>query len=326
MSEPIEETPLPAAYKFGQVVARVISAVGDVSADGDPYPDAQPITGKGKIRFVPKASGQVVAGQDGPSTQVLHQPVSADLDDDGYLALNGERGVWLYAGVWTVVPDGKVSPSFGIVVTAEHTAEHPLDLWAETPFTPDPGQPVTTLVVPPGGQPGQTLVWGSAGELEWQDAPASEVSWDDIVDKPTIPPAATADTLSGATAVGRSVLKAADAAAARTTIGAGTSNLAIGTTATTAMAGNTPIPAAPAAARLVPAASTTENGKVLKVNASGTPEWGTDANTDTKYTDTQAVNAVKTKPAIAALATVAEDAEAAALATAVNAIIAALKA
>ncbi|WP_200840585.1 hypothetical protein [Geminicoccus flavidas] len=48
----------------------------------------------------------------------------------------------------------------------------------------------------------------------------------------------TVDTLSGATAVGRSVMKAADGAAARTAIGAGTSSLALGTTASTAKAGN----------------------------------------------------------------------------------------
>lgn len=48
----------------------------------------------------------------------------------------------------------------------------------------------------------------------------------------------TAANISDATAVGRSVLTAVDAAAARTAIGAGTSNLAIGTTSTTAKAGN----------------------------------------------------------------------------------------
>lgn len=60
----------------------------------------------------------------------------------------------------------------------------------------------------------------------------------DQSDIPNVPPAPTADTLSGATTVGKSVMKAADAAAARTAIGAGTSNLAIGTTASTAKAGN----------------------------------------------------------------------------------------
>lgn len=48
----------------------------------------------------------------------------------------------------------------------------------------------------------------------------------------------TAADISDATATGRSVLTATDAAAARTAIGAGTSSLAIGTTATTAAAGN----------------------------------------------------------------------------------------
>lgn len=44
--------------------------------------------------------------------------------------------------------------------------------------------------------------------------------------------------ITDATAVGVSVLTAADAAAARTAIGAGTSDLVIGTTASTAKAGN----------------------------------------------------------------------------------------
>lgn len=50
--------------------------------------------------------------------------------------------------------------------------------------------------------------------------------------------AVTVDSITDATTVGKSVLKAADAAAARTAIGAGTSSLAIGTTASTAKAGN----------------------------------------------------------------------------------------
>lgn len=48
----------------------------------------------------------------------------------------------------------------------------------------------------------------------------------------------TAADISNASTVGRNVLTAVDAAAARTAIGAGTSNLALGTTASTAKAGN----------------------------------------------------------------------------------------
>lgn len=48
----------------------------------------------------------------------------------------------------------------------------------------------------------------------------------------------TTEDITDATTVGRSVLTAADEAAARTAIGAGTSDLAIGTTASTAKAGD----------------------------------------------------------------------------------------
>lgn len=78
----------------------------------------------------------------------------------------------------------------------------------------------------------------AARMVELEAAVAAPVAYEDVTGKPTIPAAPTADTLSGATAVGKSVIKAADAAAARTAIGAGTSNLAIGTTASTASAGN----------------------------------------------------------------------------------------
>lgn len=48
----------------------------------------------------------------------------------------------------------------------------------------------------------------------------------------------TAEDITDATAVGKSVIKAADAAAARQAIGAGTSNLKVGATAADAKAGN----------------------------------------------------------------------------------------
>lgn len=49
---------------------------------------------------------------------------------------------------------------------------------------------------------------------------------------------ASVDTLEGATTTGKAVMKATDAAAARTAIGAGTSNVVVGTGATQAKAGN----------------------------------------------------------------------------------------
>lgn len=63
-------------------------------------------------------------------------------------------------------------------------------------------------------------------------------SYEDLTGKPTIPAAATVDNLGGAGATGKEVMKATSAEAARTAIGAGTSNLTIGSTAQTAKAGN----------------------------------------------------------------------------------------
>lgn len=48
----------------------------------------------------------------------------------------------------------------------------------------------------------------------------------------------TVDSITDASDVGKNLLKVADASAARTAIGAGTSNLKVGTTATDAKAGN----------------------------------------------------------------------------------------
>ena len=76
----------------------------------------------------------------------------------------------------------------------------------------------------------------------------------------------TAADITDATAVGRDVLTAANAAAARAAIGAGTSSLALGTTASTAMAGNY----AP------PNAATGTHGLVLMGTAVANATDGTD--------------------------------------------------
>lgn len=68
-----------------------------------------------------------------------------------------------------------------------------------------------------------------------------------------------ASTISDSTPTGRSLMTAADAAAARTTIGAGTSNLALGTTSSTAKAGNyAPPTATSTTSGIVELATTTE--------------------------------------------------------------------
>ena len=85
--------------------------------------------------------------------------------------------------------------------------------------------------------------WGEITSKPATFAPSTHTHlWADITNPPaTYTPSAhshVAADISNSTTVGRSVLTAADAAAARTAIGAGTSSLALGTTASTAKAGD----------------------------------------------------------------------------------------
>jgi hypothetical protein len=76
----------------------------------------------------------------------------------------------------------------------------------------------------------------------------------------------TSNDITDATAVGKQVLTAASTAAARTAIGAGTSNLAIGTTSTSAKAGDYAPPlATTAAAGTVKMAATQANSTATDV-------------------------------------------------------------
>ena len=92
-----------------------------------------------------------------------------------------------------------------------------------------------------------------------------------------------ASAISDSTATGRSVLTAADAAAARTAIGAGTSNLGIGTTGTTAAAGNRQ--ATETATGMVELATTAEATAGTDTSRAVTPA-GVKAVADTKAAST----------------------------------------
>lgn len=83
---------------------------------------------------------------------------------------------------------------------------------------------------------------GYTGNPPGSGGGGGSTAWADITGKPsTFPPSAhtqAASTISDSTSVGRAVLTAADAAAGRTALGAGTSSLALGSTGSTAAAGN----------------------------------------------------------------------------------------
>jgi len=78
----------------------------------------------------------------------------------------------------------------------------------------------------------------------------------------------TSNSITDATATGKAVLTSANQAAARTAIGAGTSNLAIGTTASTAAAGNHVHPAsAITATAIAPGTATNVQGILAELAA-----------------------------------------------------------
>lgn len=83
---------------------------------------------------------------------------------------------------------------------------------------------------------------GYTGNPPGSGGGGGSTAWADITGKPaTFPPSAhthPSTAISDSTTVGRAVLTAADQAAGRTAIGAGTSSLALGSTGTTAAAGN----------------------------------------------------------------------------------------
>ncbi|MBF6213789.1 hypothetical protein IU487_22485 [Nocardia puris] len=141
---------------------------------------------------------------------------------------------------------------------AAAAAVNSFDLTIGTVTTGDPGDPADASVSggPPAWTLDLTLPKGDTGE-EGPPAPDATDSVKGIIQlagdlggtaaSPTVPGLAgkadtvhthTATDISDSTSVGRSVLTAANAGAARTAIGAGTSSLTLGTTGGTACEGN----------------------------------------------------------------------------------------
>jgi hypothetical protein len=78
--------------QYGTVTGRFLATVADTTGDPDTFPDEVPVSGK--VRFTPSVSA-VIAETEGAI--VLPTPITADLDAEGYISLNGVRGVSLIA-------------------------------------------------------------------------------------------------------------------------------------------------------------------------------------------------------------------------------------
>ena len=309
---------LPASYAWGFVVGQIIHAIADQAGDADRHPEARAATGT--VLFTPLELLRRVTTE--PTAFVAHAPVTAKLGTTGELVdADAQVGIWLVTGSYRVSFElgGAVIPPFDIDVTAAHTLVAPLDLVTVAPYTPPAGTTVTTMLVPAGPTEGQVLGWAS-GALTWVAAgaatshthAASQIS-DSTATGRTLMTAATAiaarTAISAAPALGSddnyvtdaekaslhthpAVIAQGDTAtAARTAIGAGTSNLTIGTTGTTAKAGNYAPPAATITAQgIVELATTAETTEGTDATRAVTPA-ALKAVADTKAPATQPINA-----------------------------------
>ena len=167
MSVPTNETPVTTlGWKVGMVSGRVLRAVADIGPGDDAFPDVLPANGE--IVFTPKVLESVIPGS--PSVRVRSETITASLDDGGYISRNFNRGIWLWAGTWTVNATSVGAGTFEILVTEKNDKNHPLDLWSYSAIPPAPGITQYTLTLPAGGVSGQVLALGDDGQLTWVNA------------------------------------------------------------------------------------------------------------------------------------------------------------
>lgn len=79
---------------YGTVTGRFLAAVADTVDDLDKNPDGVPLSGT--VKFTPSVSALLLTSSNPPIT-VLPAAITATLDAEGYISLNGERGVNLIA-------------------------------------------------------------------------------------------------------------------------------------------------------------------------------------------------------------------------------------
>lgn len=200
---------------YGFAAGRFVLGGGDTTADADNLPDAVPATGT--ITFTSAGDGKVAVS---PTTLVIQKPVVCTLDPQGWLLdPAGRRGVWLMTGVWNVraaFGDGYIISS-QLQLTTAHKEATPFNL----PLHLDSAVPITSTQVMPDWV---LQVLAAIEANEGTGAPAEHTH--------------PVDDLDLVQAFMQTFLLSSTAAAARTALGAGTSSLAIGTTSTTAAAGN----------------------------------------------------------------------------------------
>jgi hypothetical protein len=77
---------------FGTVTGRIVATIADRLGDPDALPDVVPVTGK--VRFTPSVDAAISSTE---GAIILPTPIEADLDEQGYISINGVRGASLIA-------------------------------------------------------------------------------------------------------------------------------------------------------------------------------------------------------------------------------------
>lgn len=147
---------------YGTVTGRFLAAVVDSPDDSDTHPDGVPLTGT--VIFTPSAKAVLIAGVG----TVLPVAIEATLDADGYISVNGTRGVELIASDSPAVnpvgftyavsfrnlrygaSNSVAYSGFNILVPAGET----IDLSVVAPVPVSGGTPIVRGPAGPAGPPG----------------------------------------------------------------------------------------------------------------------------------------------------------------------------
>lgn len=217
--------PLPASILYGKVTWEAVE-VG-ASLDGDAIPDTTAVAGR--VTFTPPDGVALVNDSARPVTAFL-RPVTFGVDAAGVLR-DGDGNV----GVTLVSPESPGLSRQGWTWQATFD----LDGLARAPFPfrlPAGATVDLTRAAPVAFSAGVPIIAGPPGPAADPETLAAELA----VAKERANHTGTqpAETIGDSTTLGRAVLTAATAAAARTAIGAGTSSLGLGAGPTTAAPGN----------------------------------------------------------------------------------------
>ena len=288
--------PLPTELQgVGRVVGRFIVVTPDTVNDADAYPEARGATGT--VTFTPSTKLSKTTDYHafvGHPSKTFPVDAYGIMQDE---ELTG--GVWLREDTYTVSYNlaGLNIASHTIDVNSAHTNESPLVLSVVGPSEPPVGTTLVMLEVPSGPVDGQVLSWSGTTGLVWSAGvpiavPTASTTVKGISELATSEETVTgtdntrvttpagvkaaldaksvsdmstyvvqADLPTWTSLAGKPAVVAAGTtqADARTAIGAGTSNLTIGTTSTTAKAGNyTPPDASTTVKGIVELATTVE--------------------------------------------------------------------